>query len=233
MFTMKKPIITIIDLEYSHPGYEKRILHKFSQDIFPGEILGVIGKNGVGKSTLLKLISTYHQPLEGIITLNGINSLDFKNRREYLLNFVYLAHDKIVQGDFTLKQYYDLYSMFYPNYSKEIQTELIKKFDFDLSDKLSSLSTGNRMKAFLIFALSTKVPLILIDEITAVLDPENREDFFHLIRFYADAGVTFVVATNIVEDLDSFADRVLLIDKGNIIDKSSVNLKDHFKKKVA
>ncbi len=68
---------------------------------------------------------------------------------------------------------------------------------------------------------------------TAVLDPENREYFFETIKQYADAGVTFVMATNIVEDLEGFADRVWIIDKGNLTQSNSHNIRDHFKKKVA
>jgi polar amino acid transport system ATP-binding protein len=89
------------------------------------------------------------------------------------------------------------------------------------------------MKAFLLFALATRVPIILVDEITAVLDPENREEFFEIVRLYADAGVTFIVATNIVNDLTDFADRVWFIDSGNMMLTTAENLNDHFKKKAA
>lgn len=230
---MKKPILKITDLEYSYPGYDERVLNRFSQDVYSGEILGVIGKNGVGKSTLMRLIASIHQPLCGNIAINEIDSLDFKNRRGYLLNFIYLAHDKVLQEDFTLEEYCDTYSPLYPNYSKETERQLIDRFEFRPDAKISSLSTGNRMKAFLLFALATRVPLVLIDEITAVLDPENREEFFEIIRSSADAGVAFIVATNIVEDLTEFADRVWLIEKGDIVGTTSENLKGHFKKKVA
>jgi ABC-2 type transport system ATP-binding protein len=230
---MKKPIIKISDLEYSYPGFEKPIIKKFSDQVYAGEILGVIGKNGVGKSTLIRLLASVHQPLKGHIEINGIDSLDFNNRRNYLLNFVYLAHDKILYEDYTLKEYCHTYSALYPNYSPEIEDQLIKRFDFDQHTKISSFSTGNKMKAFLLFALATRVPIILVDEITAVLDPENREEFFEIVRLYADAGVTFIVATNIVNDLTDFADRVWFIDSGNMMLTTAENLNDHFKKKAA
>jgi ABC-2 type transport system ATP-binding protein len=230
---MKKPIIKITDLEYSYPGYNERVLNRFSQEVYPGEVLGVIGKNGVGKSTLMRLIAAIHQPLSGNIAVNEIDSLDFKNRREYLLNFVYLAHDKALQEDFTLEEYCNIYSPLYPNYSKKIEAELIERFKFTPDTKISSLSTGNRMKAFLLFALSTRVRVILVDEVTAVFDPENREEFFEIVRSYAKDEVTFIVATNIVEDLTGIADRVWFIEKGNIVETTSQNLKGHFKRKVA
>lgn len=230
---MKKPLIKITDLEYSYPGYDERILNKFSQEVYSGEILGVIGKNGVGKSTLMRLIASIHQPFSGSIAINGIDSLDFKNRRDYLLNFVYLAHDKALQEDYTLEEYCNIYSTLYPSYSKETEKQLVDRFEFNPKTKISSLSTGNRMKAFLLFALATRVRLVLVDEITAVLDPENREEFFEIVRLYADAGVTFIVATNIVEDLTDFADRVWLIEKGNLVETTSENLKGHFKKRAA
>ncbi len=230
---MKKLIIQINELEYSYPGFQERILNKFSQDVYQGEILGVVGKNGVGKSTLMRLIAGINQPFSGDITINGTQSLDFKNRRDYFLNFVYLSHDKTIQGDLTLQEYCDIHSCLYPNYSKNTEVQLTKYFELNPKFKISALSTGNRMKSFLLFALSSRVPLILIDEVTAVLDPENREYFFETIKQYADAGVTFVMATNIVEDLEGFADRVWIIDKGNLTQSNSHNIRDHFKKKVA
>jgi ABC-2 type transport system ATP-binding protein len=165
--------------------------------------------------------------------INGIDSLHFKNRRDYLINLFYLSHDKTIGENYTLKEYCHIYSPLYPNYSKDMEADLMSKFSFNPDDKISSLSTGNKMKAFLLFALATRVRVVLVDEVTAVLDPENREEFFHIIRLYADAGLTFVVATNIVEDLVGFADRVLVIENSNIIDTTSENLKNHFKKKAA
>jgi ABC-2 type transport system ATP-binding protein len=121
----------------------------------------------------------------------------------------------------------------YPNYSKEIETNLIKRFGFNPEDKISSLSTGNRMKAFLLFALATRVSMILVDEITAVLDPENRDEFFELVKMYSATGVTFVIATNLVEDLNDLANRVWLLDNGYVVETKAENLKGYFKKKAA
>jgi ABC-2 type transport system ATP-binding protein len=230
---MKKPLIKITDLEYTYPGTEQTIINQFSSEVFPGEILGVIGKNGVGKSTLMRLLAAIHQPKSGKIVINELDSLNLKNRREYLLNFFYLAHDKSLSHDYTIESYFHIYSSLYPNYSKEIEERLLTQFELNPNIKISSLSTGIRMKVFLIFALASRVRLVLVDEVTAVLDPENREDFFDIIRLYADAGITFVVATNIVEDLTNFADKVWFIEKGNILEMSSENLKGQFKKKAA
>ena len=230
---MSNPIVKIENLEYSYPGYTKKIIQKCTEEIYPGEILGVIGKNGVGKSTLMRIIASIHQPTIGNVFINGIDSLDFKKRREYLLNFIYLSHDKILLADFTIKDYFHVFSALYPNYSKEIESELIKFFHFEVEEKISALSTGNKMKVFLLFALATQVPMILIDEVTAVLDPENREDFFELVRKYSTAGITFIIATNIVGDLDGFASRVWFIDNGYLVKKSSGNLKENFKRRAA
>jgi ABC-type multidrug transport system ATPase subunit len=107
---MKKPLITITDLEYTYPGTDQSIIKKFSSEVFPGEILGVIGKNGVGKSTLMRLLAAIHQPKSGKIVINDLDSLYFKNRREYLLNFFYLAHDKTLSHDYTIESYFHIYN---------------------------------------------------------------------------------------------------------------------------
>lgn len=230
---MKNPIVKITDVEYAFPGMDNILIKKFSESIYAGEVLGVIGRNGVGKSTLMRLLASMHQPLNGNIIAHEIDSLDFTQRREYLINFCYLAHDKLLQGDYTLEEYFHLYSPLYPNYNKEIEESLMKRFQFNYQNRISSFSTGNKMKAFLLFAIASSVPIILVDEITAVLDPENREEFFELVKLYSQKGTTFVIATNLVEDLNNLANRVWLIDNGHIVATVPENLKSHFQKKAA
>ena len=230
---MKNLLLEIKDLEYAYPGYADNIINKFSQSIHFGDILGVIGRNGVGKSTLLRLMAAIHQPLSGNILINGIDSLNFKQRKNYLLHFIYLAHDKQVLADYTIQKYFDLYSPLYLNYSSSLEEKLMQNFHFEKTEKISSLSTGNRMKCFLIFAIASQVPLILLDEITAVLDPGNREEFFEIVLDYSKLGITFVIATNLVEDLNNFSNRVWLLDEKNIVETKAINLNGYFKKKVA
>ena len=230
---MKKPIIKIVDMEYTYPGTSKVIIKKFSQELNSGEVLGVVGRNGVGKSTLMRLLAGLHQPVNGNIFINDIDSQNSSNRKEYLQNFCYISHDKILLGDYTISEYFNFYSCLYPNYSKEIEKSLVESFHLDYSEKISNLSTGNKIKVYVLFALAAQVQLIIADEITAVLDPENREEFFELVLKFKNDGVTFIIATNIVDDLVNVADSVWFIDKGQIELMSTANVVGMFKKKAS
>ncbi|QDK42250.1 hypothetical protein DOM21_12520 [Bacteriovorax stolpii] len=230
---MKHPLIQIQALDYCYPGSSKMIIKGLSQTVEAGEIIGVVGKNGVGKSTLMRLLASLQQPVNGEIRIGGVSSIDIEKRREYLLNLQYISHDKEVLKDFKIKEYFQLYSCLYPGYSKKIEKELISRFEIDDQERISKLSTGNRIKVFLIFSLSTQTPLILLDEVTAVLDPDNRVDLFNLMKEFKQKGISFVVATNIVEDLVGLSDKVWFINKGAVAEVSDSEVSSLFKKKAS
>ncbi len=230
---MKSPMLKITDLEYSYPGTTKLILKKFSQELEQGQVLGIIGRNGVGKSTFMRLLAGIHQPLSGKIELNGINSQDVKNRKDYILNYFYISHDKTLLEDYTIGAYFELYSTLYPNYSETIEKNLMKRFNLENDEKISNLSTGNKIKVHIVFALASQVNVILADEVTAVLDPENREDFFDLVREFKDQKRSFIIATNIVEDLRNYVDKVFFVDHGEVRSVLPEDVLTVFKKKAA
>lgn len=225
---VKKEIIKIKNLEYSYPGHSKTILNNFNENVFEGEIVGIVGRNGSGKSTILRLLASLSQPLRGNVLINGIDSQDLNQRRDYLSSLIYISHDKVLLDDYTIKEYFQIYSSLYPNYSEEIEKELMIRFSFDYGNRISSLSTGNRMKVFMVFALATQVKLILIDEVTAVLDPENRVEFYSLINRFQNQERTFLIATNIVEELGSLADRVWFLKESMISVEEAVNVNKLF-----
>jgi len=230
---MKKINLKITNLSYSYPGSSDLVLKPFSQEAHPGEVIGIIGKNGVGKSTLIRLLSGILQPLTGNIKIDENDSQNVDKRRDYLVNIQYLSNDRVLPGNMTIEEYFHSYKLLYPNYSNQIEFDLINKFEFKMDTLISELSTGNKMKVFFIFAIASQSPFVFIDEVTAVLDPENREDFFELINTYKCRGQSFLVATNIVDDLEGIADKVWFIQRGQLTQIESANLKEQFKKKVA
>lgn len=230
---MKKPLIEIKDLSYKYPGEEKVVLQSVSQVINQGEIVGVVGRSGVGKSTLLRLIAQIQTPLTGNILINGYDSSDLANRREYLRHLAYAGIDKKLSFHFKIKDFCMLYSCLYPHYSKSDMNEVLKEFELNSDATISSLSVGNQSKFYTAFALATNSPIIILDEITAVLDPGNRESIFLALQKWKVRGHTIIIATNLVEDLAQNVDRVLYIQKGKVLECAPEQSLSLFKKKVA
>lgn len=230
---MKKLLVEIRDLSYTYPGEKKSIINPFTQFIFSGEIIGLVGKNGVGKSTLIRMLAQLQTPVTGNILLNGVDSQSLNQRKEYLEQVAYVGHDNNLSNQHKIKDYCLLYSALYPNYSKADQKRILEMFELDDNSIISNLSSGNKIKAYLAFALATNSPLVLLDEVTAILDPGNREIVFSVLKQWRDKKVSIILATNLVEDLVSNADRVFYLKNRSLSEASPEKSLEVFKRKAA
>lgn len=207
-----KPLLLVENLHYEIP-YGPTILKDINFQLHEGEFLGVLGRNGVGKTTLMDLLLGFRPYTSGSIEVLGENPLD--SNRKNLYSICFLSHDSIVKGNLTIAQLLNWYADLYPQYSKEEEKFLMDFFKLNPSDKIGALSTGQQRKAQAVAALSACPKIVLIDEITAVLDPETRDQFFKVIHHLkAKNKMSFILATNIAEDLINRADKVLFIDNG-------------------
>ena len=197
------------NLNYAIP-FGESILDDVSFELEKGQFLGVLGHNGSGKTTLLDLIMGFRGKTKGELLVLGEDphALSRMNKKEV----IFLSQDVGIKGNISIGQFLRFQSLFYPNYSQEDEKELLIKFELDNEAKVGSLSLGQQKKLQIVFAFAARPRLILIDEITAVLDPKARELFFHelmLIREKYEVGI--ILATNIAEDLVNRADNVLFI----------------------
>ena len=207
-----KKIIRTEHLVYQIP-YGKEILKDVTFDLMEGEFLGVLGRNGVGKTTLIDLCLGLRTPTRGSLYVLDENPLALE--RKNLEHICYIAHDSTVKETLTVRQYLNFIADLYASYKREDEKSLLEFFNIDESEKIGSLSTGQKKKVLTIGALSTRPKLLLIDEVTAVLDPESRDQFFKALHHYKTKHqMSIILATNIAEDLIERADRVLFIDKG-------------------
>lgn len=187
------------------------VYEDLSFEIELGEFIGILGKNGAGKTTLIDLLMGYRPISKGVIEVLGENPMSFYRRNKQ--GIVVLSHDIQIQKSFSVRNYLDFNSFFYDNYDKEREKELLSYFDINQEAKIGSLSTGQRVKAQIISALSSRPKLLLMDEVTAVLDPESRMHFLKLIKqMHKEKNCSLLIATNIAEDLYGVVDKVLFID---------------------
>lgn len=205
-----RKLISIQDLSYSIP-YGETLLNNINLDIHEGELLGILGHNGSGKTTLLDVILGNKKATQGKIIVLDENphASDRKNKQQ----IVYLSQDVSIKGDVSIGDFLKFHSSFYPSYNKEDEEHLLNVFELKKNQKIGALSTGQQKKVQIIAGFSAVPKLIIIDEITAVLDPETRDKFFkELLEVRQKYNCSILLATNLAEDLVDRASRVLFIE---------------------
>lgn len=189
------------------------ILDAVNVTIWKGEFLGVLGKNGAGKTTFLDLIMGLRPATEG-----SISFLDHDPQyltSEVAQEIVFLSQDIKLPRAMSIQEYLDYISFYYDKYDKEREKQLLQYFEMDPEAKIGGLSTGQQKKVQIIAGLSVKCKLIIIDEITAVLDPESRMRFFKVLeKIHQTREQSVILATNIAEDLIGRVDRILFLADG-------------------
>ncbi|NHM30759.1 ABC transporter ATP-binding protein [Neobacillus terrae] len=189
-----------------------------------GEVFGLLGPNGVGKTTLMKCIVALCQPDSGSIFIHGHN---VKEQFEQALKSVGTLISGVEAIDY-LTGYENLLliSRLYP----EIETGRIEKvlewvgMEEHKNEKLKSFSTGMRQRLYLAAALLAKPSFVILDEPTNGLDIEGKLDFQHLIsRLAKEEGVTFILSTHLIEEVERLCDRVAILSKGKIIGEATKN----------
>jgi ABC-2 type transport system ATP-binding protein len=202
-------IIRFEDVSYSIP-YGETILEKVELEISAGEYVGVLGHNGAGKTTLMDLLMGFRKASTGSLTV--FNEDPHAIARSHRKSVVFLSQDVGIKGSLTIRQFLDFHAGFYPDYSKAEEEHLLKVFKLDPEHKVGSLSTGQQKKVQVVAAFATCPKLILIDEITAVMDPETRKIFFReLERIRKTYASSILLATNIAEDLVERCEKIIFI----------------------
>lgn len=216
-------VISIKNLSYSFPT-NHLVFKDISLDIKEGEFWGLLGRNGAGKTTLIDLILGIKFPNIGEISILGKNP----NNKigNHLDDVVFLSQDIALQGDSTVEEFLNFHSKFYAKYSKKIESEMLNYFKLNRDAKIGALSTGQQKKAQIIAGFASDTKIIIIDEVTAVLDPETRHHFFlKLQEFNKKYRKTILLATNIAEDLTRCADKIFYINNyhGEIVEPQKIN----------
>ena len=215
---MEKPLITIENLTFA---YRKKapVFSDFSLPLEGGKIIGLLGKNGTGKSTLLYLLSGLLRPQGGNIHINGY---DVQRRPVELLSNTYLVPEEFTFPRINLKQYVQLYRSFYPDFSDDILESCLREFDLHTDISLGELSMGQKKKALVCFALATNTRLLMMDEPTNGLDIPSKSQFRKVIASGMTDEKTVIVSTHQVNDIALLLDHVTILDGNEVLINQSV-----------
>ena len=196
----------------------KKILKDVNLTIPRGKIIGLLGKNGMGKTTLLKLINDLLTPTSGEVLINGEKpNVNSKKIIAYLPERTYL--DKSMK----VSQIIAFFDEFYENFNKEKAIKLLKDLDLDINSKVSKMSKGMQEKLQLILVMSREADLYILDEPLGGVDPATRDYILDTILSNFNEGASIIISTHIISDIERILDDVIFIDKGEIVLTSSAD----------
>lgn len=191
---------------------DKKILKNINLTINEGKIIGLLGKNGTGKSTLIKLINDLLTPTSGNILIDGKQiGIDSKNIISYLPERTYL--DKSMTVEETLRFFED----FYDNFDSKKAKKLLKDLNLDIKQKLSKMSKGMQEKVQLVLVMSRKAKLYILDEPLGGVDPATREYILDTILTNFEEGASVIISTHLISNIERILDEVIFINDGEII----------------
>lgn len=190
----------------------KEVLKDINLTIPRGKIIGLLGKNGTGKSTLIKLINDLLTPTSGKILVNGkIIGIESKKVIAYLPERTYL--DKSM----TVLEVLNYFQDFYDNFDIEKAKRLLKDLNLDVNEKLSKMSKGMQEKVQLVLVMSRDADLYILDEPLGGVDPATRDYILDTILSNFNEGSSVIISTHLIADIERILDEVIFIDDGKII----------------
>ena len=197
---------------------DKQVLKDINLKISKGKIIGLLGKNGTGKTTLIKLINDLLTPTSGEILINGKKpGIESKEIISYLPEKTYLDREMKV------KDAIKYFEEFYKNFDSEKAKRLLKDLDLDINTKISKMSKGMQEKLQLILVMSRKAELYILDEPLGGVDPATRDYILDTILSNFGEGASVIISTHLIADIERILDEVIFIDKGQIIVTSSAD----------
>ncbi len=204
-------MIQIRNMSYSFD--EKTVLREIDLEIADNTILGIVGINGAGKSTFLRLLAGVYLPEQGSIRYDDRSPADAETRRDIF----FLPDDPYYTAHMTPNKLFDFYKCFYPGIDRQVYNSLLDTYQIERKGKVRNFSKGMRCQMFIALALAVRPRYLLMDEAFDGLDPLSREIFKDAIVSLVEEGHTTVLITShSLRELEAFCDRFILIDSNTI-----------------
>lgn len=202
-----------IVMENVKKEYKNFQLGEISISIPKGYITGFIGRNGQGKTTMIRSILSFIN-FEGNILIDGKDNLDL----DFLQKTGIVMDEQFLAKDWTISLVNQAMEVGYEEWNSKQFFNFIKSFDIPLKSKVRELSRGMKIKLMLSIALSHNTDLLILDEPTSGLDPSTRDEFVDIIQKYMENEEnTVLFSTHITQDLEAIADYIIFIDDGKLI----------------
>jgi len=189
-----------------------------------GSITGFLGQNGAGKSTTIKMLLGMMKPTRGSGRVLDVDILDAGKSIDARRRLAYVSEDKRLYDYMTVRQIIDFTKSFYPTWKTDIEQQLLDEFRLPLDRPTKKLSKGMRTQTALLLALARGAELLILDEPTEGLDPVVTEKILELVVGAAADGTTVFFSSHQIAEVEQIADRILLIDRGQLVLDTSPEL---------
>lgn len=206
-------MIEIRNLDFS---YRKMPVFSGINLTFPeGSIYGLLGENGVGKTTLLKLICGLQRPVQGTCTVDGLTSHD--RLPEMLQRIVFLPDEVLLPDNSTPRKYVDELAPFYPNFAIGTFLHLMQELEVEPDRKFREMSFGQQKKSLIAASLSLGTDYVLFDEPTNGLDIPSKAQFRAILSRHFEERNTIIISTHQVKDVENLIDPIVILSHNAVL----------------
>lgn len=196
----------------------KEVLKQLDLKLESGHIIGLLGPNGSGKTTFIKMINGLLTPSEGDLLFCGEKiGAESKKHISYLPDQTYLNMNQKV------KDIIDFFRDFYEDFEEIRAYQMLQKLNISPQDQLKTLSKGTKEKVQLVLVMSRKAKLYILDEPIAGVDPAARDYILNTIISNYEPDASVLIATHLIADIENVLDEVILLRDGQIVQHTSVD----------
>ncbi|MBQ8021570.1 MAG: ATP-binding cassette domain-containing protein [Bacteroidales bacterium] len=210
-------MITIDNLAFSYGSVP--VLKNISMQLEEGKIYGLLGENGVGKTTLLTLLCGLKKVSSGRIRTDGRDP--YSREADFLADQFYLA-DEVAPLNMTAVDFARSRGAFWPRFSMDKFLSVMQEFENDPTKKMNTMSSGQLKKTYISFALACNVRFLYMDEPTNGLDIPSKTQFRSAIMRHTADDATIVISTHQVRDLENIIDPIIILDRQDVLLNASI-----------
>ncbi len=205
-------MIQIKDLGFAYG--DKAVLKNISMNLEEGRIYGLLGENGVGKTTLLTLLCGLKKPQKGAIDIDGHNPY---NREPSFLSDQYYLSDEVAALNMKAVDFAANYGKFWVNFEMDKFNEVMQALENDPQQKMSKMSFGQLKKTYISFALACNTKYLFMDEPTNGLDIPSKTNFRKAVTKYTCEDSILLISTHQVRELENIIDPIIILDRQDVL----------------
>jgi ABC-2 type transport system ATP-binding protein len=213
-------MIQTTSLKFKYRKSDAPVFEDLNIKFEKGAIYGLLGENGVGKTTFLRLLAGLLFPKQGTIEVNGFTP---SNREATFLKQIYYFPENLEIIDKNIVKYAEMYAQFYPKFNKKHFDYCISEFGVNPNMSVNTLSQGNRKKALLSFAVACNTEILLLDEPTNGLDIPSKTILRRLLSEAKTSEKIIIISTHQVREVEDLIDPIIIMEYNQILLNNTIS----------